>query len=544
MSDHAVFAPSASHRWISCSASIKMSEGIAETTSVYAHEGSVCHEVAAICLRENKDADEFTGQVVDEVQMTKELIEGIQMYVDEVKGQTKEYNMSGGRVELEVQITEDCWGTLDMALWNPDLLVIDDLKMGKGVIVPAENNTQLMIYAVGALKWLQQEKGINPKKVIMFIIQPRTVNPVRKFEMSREDLIMWFRETVKPAIEQIKSGEVECIPGEDQCRWCPATAVCTVQAQHAINTAERAFAPFTEEVKPEIETATGSTLSLREIARLLPSLSHIKDWIKSIESYALAKALEGTHIPGHKLVRGRSNRKWKTDDAVIAKWLISKGYEAYDEAPLLSITKVEKAMGKKEAQAFGLDNYVTKPPGAPTLVIESDKRPTMDLVADKAFEEFATDIVGELAGAGLTNVVVVDESTDLTEVKIPDPIVVVSDEAESGALSRMMAAIDDEEDELPDVSIADVFDVDIEPKVATDTYVILSAKPDGKPVPPAKAQKRLEILNMGKGGASLEDVAKALNCSVNTVKMHIRYLNERDGYGYEIYGDGTFKIIE
>ncbi len=84
MSNHAVFAPSASHRWLFCPASIEMSKDIPESTSVYAHEGSVCHDVAARCLKEKLSADSFTGQVIDEVQMTKELLDAIHMYVDEV----------------------------------------------------------------------------------------------------------------------------------------------------------------------------------------------------------------------------------------------------------------------------------------------------------------------------------------------------------------------------------------------------------------------------------------------------------------------------
>jgi len=210
---HAKFAPSASHRWIACPASVELSKDEDDTTSSYAHEGSICHEIAAKCLKENLSADSFTGKVIDEVQMTKELLDGVQLYVDEVKGLTKEYSMTGGRIEFEVQITKDCWGTVDTLLWNSDILIAGDLKMGKGVIVEVENNSQLMIYAVGGLMWLQREQGIAPKKVILYIFQPRTVNPIRKWEIDRADLIMWYHNILKPAIEQIKSGTTECVPG-------------------------------------------------------------------------------------------------------------------------------------------------------------------------------------------------------------------------------------------------------------------------------------------------------------------------------------------
>ena len=247
---HAVFSPSASHRWIRCPASIKMSEGIEDTTSVYAHEGTVCHYVASRCFKDNTPASKYLGEVVEDVRMTQELCDAIQMYLDEIKGLTKEHNMTGGRVEFEVEISEDCWGTLDAMLWNPSLFIAGDLKMGKGIIVEAENNSQLMIYAIGGLKWLQQEKGIKPEKVILYIFQPRTVNPIRKWEISREDLLLWYRETLKPSIEEIKNGAVECKPGEEQCRWCPAGGNCAARIEYALKSAEQAFAPFTDEDPP------------------------------------------------------------------------------------------------------------------------------------------------------------------------------------------------------------------------------------------------------------------------------------------------------
>jgi len=543
---HALFAPSASHRWIHCPASVEMSKDIPDSTSSYAHEGTVCHEVAAKCLKENLSADSFTGQVIDEVQMTKELLDGIQLYVDEVKGLTKEYSMTGGRIEFEVQITKDCWGTIDALLWNPEILIAGDLKMGKGVIVEVENNSQLMIYAVGGLMWLQREQGITPKKVILYIFQPRTVNPIRKWEIDRVDLIMWYKDTLKPAIEQIKSGTTECVPGENQCRWCPVSN-CAAQAKQLVKTAERAFAPFTEEVKPKIETATSSTLNLADISELLPSFKHIKNWIKSLEAYALGKALEGVHVPGHKVVEGRSNRKWKADEMVIAEWLKSKGYEAYDDPPLLSPSKVEKAMGKKDAEAHGLTNYITKPPGRPTLVIETDKRPVMDTEVDKAFEEFAAvkaiaevppEAVGMLdAEKMMKEVILVSDKEEAKEFRALDRLKSVPMKDEMGGMFDVGGS-------LPGLSEEPLKESESSGIETDAVSIIVTLSSSGKAKEPLKAPKRLEVLNMGRGGTKLVDVAKALNCGINTVKMHLRYLNERDGYGYKLYSDGTFIVFE
>lgn len=573
--NHAVFPPSASERWINCPGSIKMSEGIEEgEPSVYAHEGTVCHWVAAQCLKEHQDASLFLGEVIEDVRMTQELIDAIQVYVDEVKGLTKEHEAIGGRIEFEIEINEDCWGTLDAALWTEEILIAGDLKMGKGVIVEAKDNKQLMIYAIGMLRWLQKEKGLFPSRIILYIFQPRTVNPIRKWEISREDLLTWYREVLKPSIDNIKSGTEECIPGENQCRWCPASATCTAQASYAIKSAEQAFAPFAEEAKPEVEIATGGKLSLEQIAKLLPSFKHIENWMKSLKDYALGKALDGLHVPGYKVVEGRSNRAWKVDEVDIVAFIEAKGYEAYGDPPLLSPAKVEKAMGKKESEAHGLANYIHKPPGAPALVQETDKRPAIDTEVDKVLEEAA--VIDEFAMmpspeilAELDTGEVVFAATPEVEVKIDDatqsimdmfddPVIVASDEKEVSAFDRMMNAdIEDEpvvdtrlESEDVSEAIEEVFTAGKETAKAVETatsgspVIVLSAKSTGKAKPPLKAAKRLEVLNMGKGGVKLEDVAKALSSGINSIKMHLRYLNERDGYGYEVYSDGTYKVFE
>ncbi len=581
---HADFSPSASERWLNCPASIKMSEGIPEgEPSSYAHEGTICHDIAATCLKKNIPADKFIGEVIEDVRITQELADAIQVYVDEIRGLTKEYNAIGGKIEFEVTIDEDCWGTLDAAIWTSAVLIVVDLKMGKGVIVPVENNTQLMIYAVGVLKWLQLEHALKPQRIILEVNQPRTVDPIRKWEIPREDLIKWYKEVLKPSIKQIKSGEeLKCMPGENQCRWCLASATCTAQAEHAVSVAEQAFAPFTEHEKPEMEVAKGDKLSLDGIALLLPSFSHIKDWMKTLEAYALGKALDGTHVPGHKVVEGRSNRVWKVDESVISAFIQSKGFEAYGDPPLLSPAQTEKAMGKKESKAHGLANYIHKPPGAPTLVLEDDKRPAMDIEVDKAFEEFAVDSIVK----GIETGIIIDDVIGIASKEIPGgriiekddiqtvitdaPVVIIADEEEEkqfSALDRMMdvdledvepeslgepsaESLESESDDSEDFSQMFEVEASFEQAARKETAtggspeVVISAKSSGKAKPPVKAQKRLDVLNMGLGGTSLEDVAKALNTGVNSVKMHLRYINERDGYGYEVYSDNTFKIFE
>jgi hypothetical protein len=97
----------------------------------------------------------------------------------------------------------------------------------------------------------------------------------------------------------------------------------------------------------------------------------------------LNKALEGVEIPGFKLVEGRSNRQI-TDEESLAQILlqhISDPQKIYKPRALETITALEKLFGKKRFAELAKD-YVIKPPGKPTLVPISDKRPALNSPED------------------------------------------------------------------------------------------------------------------------------------------------------------------
>lgn len=129
------------------------------------------------------------------------------------------------------------------------------------------------------------------------------------------------------------------------------------------------------------------TLSNDEIVELLPYLDLIVGWAKSVQDYALRKALEGEKFKGFKVVAGRSNRKWK-DEKEVENLLIGEGFDEdiIYEKRLSGITKIENLLGKKKFNdLFG--NLVEKPLGKPTLVSEDDPRPHFT-PEDSAAEDF------------------------------------------------------------------------------------------------------------------------------------------------------------
>lgn len=524
--EHAEYAPSSAHRWLVCPGSVVLTRGVAEPeASSYAHEGSMCHELAAECLKSNKDAAGALGQSIGGVEMTQDLIDAVQMYIDEVRSIASEMAVKGGLVEKTVEITKDCWGTLDAALWNPEVLVVIDAKFGKGVIVEAEDNPQLKIYAIGILK--QKQIKPVPKKVILKIVQPRTVNPVREFEMSTQDLQEWAKGTLAPALERLRKGDTSCVPGEKTCLWCLLSAQCRARADDMVNRTAQAFEPFTQVAPPSLpETATGGDLlDVAALAELAKSFKAIEDWIKSIREELTTRGLAGEDIPGFKMVEGRSNRLWKDDETSLVKTLREYDIEPYEEK-LKTPPAVEKAIGKKRAKEIDLDSLIIKPKGKPTLVPATDKRPAISMNVEKQFEDFV-------------------EAPAIVETKEDEK---AEESSGMSLMQRLMAAGDDDEETPEEEALSPEFQQLVEdhdkPALAQpDEEVTEDVKSSGDATPPA-APKRKQVLEAAQTGEhTLKSLAAECGATENGIRMHLRYLHERDGYGYLIYNTGRVEIV-
>ncbi len=552
-SEHAIYPPSASHRWINCPGSIVLAPPEGPETdgrgSVYAWEGTICHELSATCLKTNKRAEEFLHQEIEDVEITPELADAIQMYVDEVKSTASDLGTKGGLIETKVEIIDDCWGTVDASLWNSQILAIIDAKFGKGVIVEVEGNTQLMIYAIGMLKALKAEGTPIPETVMMKIVQPRTVNPVREWSIPTKELQEWARDILAPATIKLREQSVDCKAGE-WCRWCPVEN-CSVQTRSNLEKAAEAFAPFTTVEMPEIDTS-GSLVPLEDMAKLALSFKQIGDWMSDVTAQLTTRALAGEDVPYWKMVAGRSVRKWGTEEAQLVEFLRGHDIVAYKEV-LKTAPAVEKEIGKKKAKEIALDNHIIKPEGTPTLVPETDKRPALAINVEKQFSEFAeaTDMDGEQP----TPLLVIRED-DVPEMNLMQRLMGASgssvpDEVklkERIELKEAQKVIDPplEYSTVPDSPIdqkADAEEAEYREEIATSGDLDEMTHVGKKPKPPS-APKRRKVLDtlMEAPGQTLEEVAEDLDMTVNNVRMHLRYLHERDNYGYHIYKDGRVTI--
>ena len=357
--DHAILSASSSHRWLNCNPSARLEREFADRETTAAAEGTAAHALAEHKLKRRlKLRSERPVSVYD----TDEMETCTDDYADFVMEQvTKERRRDPDtQVFIEQRLDFSCYvpegfGTGDCLIVSRGRIHIIDLKYGMGLLVDSEENPQMKLYALAALTQYGEQYQI--KKVKLTIFQPRREN-VSTWETSVAKLKKWATKELVPKAEKAFKGEGEYCPGE-WCIFCKAAVKCRARAEDKLRLAQSEF-----KMPPLLTDA--------EIEDVLAKLPDIKKWADEIQEYALAKALAGKEWTGFKLVEGRSVRKY-TDERAVIEAANAAGYHDIYKQSLISITEMEKLMGKAEFSKV-LGALVTKPQGKPTLVPDTDKR--------------------------------------------------------------------------------------------------------------------------------------------------------------------------
>ena len=366
MAKHAALSASSSHRWMNCPPSVRLTEHIADSGSIYAAEGSEAHALCEYKLRRLLGMDagnplDCPGGLQYYDSTMEDAANGYVAFVMELLEEIRK-TCSDPIVMVEQRLNFSRWvkdgfGTGDAVIVADGILQIVDFKYGTGVPVSAEDNSQMRLYALGALDMFGELYDVDTVK--MTIYQPRLSN-ISTDSVSKDDLLDWAESTLRPVAELAYKGEGEMNAGS-WCRFCKLRTTCRKRAEANLALAQHDF-----KLPP--------TLSDEEIAIILDQLDDLTSWAADIREYALTAALSGTHFEGWKLVEGRANRRYTNEEAV-AQAVIGSGHDPY-ERKLLGITAMEKLLGKKQFTIL-LSDLVERPQGKPTLVPASDKRPEM-----------------------------------------------------------------------------------------------------------------------------------------------------------------------
>jgi len=389
---HALLSASGAKRWLACTPSARLEAELPESTSVFAEEGRLAHELAEAYLLKalgkikTSEFNKLLKPIYAHKLYSKDMDDYVGIYVDEVIRRLNEARAEcseDAEVFVEQRLDFSKWvpegfGTGDAIIIAGGIIEVVDLKYGKGVPVSAEDNPQMRLYGLGAYD--EYDCLYDIQTVRTTIVQPR-LDSISTEELSASDLVKWAEDEVKPRADLAFEGKGEFCAG-DHCGFCKIKATCRARAE-----ANLALEVYVDRSGPE--------LTIDEIGEILFKLDEFKKWAEELKKYSLDQAENhGIRFPGWKLVTGKSNRTY-VDAEKVAAALLNAEYseDIIYEKSLLGITALEKAIGKskfKELLEDAQEKLIIKPTGKPTLVPESDSRPELNSLAsaEAAFEYY------------------------------------------------------------------------------------------------------------------------------------------------------------
>lgn len=433
---HAELSASGSAKWLACPASVSAERGIPNPDNEFSLYGSAAHALAEECLREELLASFFKGYFAikaDEkhdffisktkckinsdykvIDVDDEMIAGVQIYLDYCN------NLDGQEFWIEKKVffgdtVPGQWGTADyikiksvsldqydeklphyVVEGRKEIKVINvvDLKFGKGIKVYAQKNSQAMLYALGVYNEYYFMYEFDDDDIFnIVIVQPR-LDHIDEFAITVGELLTWAHGTVKLAAEKAMADDLEFIPGEHCSKgFCRAQSTCKALAEFNMKAVYDDFNDI--ESSPGLELKDIHKLSNIEVGILLKQRKTCEKWWKELANYAYTQVMAGEEIFEHKLVQGNEGNRKIDDPEAIADWIMShkllkKKGDLYDKQ-LKSPAQLEKAIkanGKETVIEFDdgskecLGDFLSRPPGAKTLVHISDKREAAELNND------------------------------------------------------------------------------------------------------------------------------------------------------------------
>jgi hypothetical protein len=382
MAAHSTIGASSAYRWFACPGSVQLSKvAPKQEPSIFAAEGTAAHELAEVCLKKGLNASVFIGREFNKFEVTKEMSEAVQVYLDAVRAANTKgtFLMVEHKFQLD-WIDKAAFGTNDAMIAEPyGTLHVFDYKHGVGVPVDAVGNEQLLYYALGGARTGDYTT------VKMTIVQPRARHkdgPIRTWEIPIAELYSW-ENRLRDAIAATKL-ETPVFKAGDHCKFCPASTICETYAKRIQDLIPAMFDDIAAD--PETVLPKPEHLEPENLQSILNAMPEIDDWLAKIKRYAEEQAKIGVRVLGHKLVRKKTFRKWADADDAARELESAFGEEIYSEPELLSPSQIEKKFGK--AAKAAVEGLTVKPEGELTLVSEDDPRPEVNVssLADEMFD--------------------------------------------------------------------------------------------------------------------------------------------------------------
>ena len=227
---HALLSPSSSKEWLNCTPSAMAQSNFADITGKATTEGTIAHALGAWKINKYiKGLDAQKPQTpgtnengVDEMDdATTAYYSYIRsLYTQALARDKGTVLLTEQKLDIAAYVPEGT-GTADCMIIGGGVLEIVDFKYGSEIEVDGIGNTQMRLYALGALAY-----GQNISSVHMAIVQPRLGGIKEGGVMTVEELKKWGEEFVKPRAQLAYKGKGDKAAGE-WCKLCRAKYGCS-----------------------------------------------------------------------------------------------------------------------------------------------------------------------------------------------------------------------------------------------------------------------------------------------------------------------------
>lgn len=364
---HSEFGGSKAAQYINCPASIGLSRGVPEFygSGGYATEGLMLHAAIAACLDENVSPDEVLGFELDEVVLTKELLEGkLRPALNALDEEIDPEAVMEFAVEQEVSFGKylpGVFGSVDLVGRRGDTAIVLDWKFGHGLVI-AENNPQLLFYAAAAMRTDATKWAFDgATEIELVIVQPMSVPMVSRWTCLFSDITK-FERVLKASIKEAQGPNPRLQQG-DHCKYCRAKAAAKCPIMNGAM--ERAL-------KADLQT-----LDVEKLGKACRDADLVEDLIKKLRQMVQTALENGVDVPGWKLVTKRGTRQWVNEEGAYNE-LVEQGLTDEDltEQKFRSPAQVEKVLkSKKLTLPEGLVSMVSK---GHTIAHAEDPRPAVN----------------------------------------------------------------------------------------------------------------------------------------------------------------------
>lgn len=351
---HAALGPSSAHRWMACPGAPAAEREardrglVDDSSSPAAREGTAAHAVAELELRRRvlgePVAHETAGwhEQYDVEYEWQVMLSETRPYVDYVEAlyeAAREADPAGAQLWLESRVEPvpgRVWGTADATVIGDGQVHVVDLKYGRGVRVVAPGNPQLRCYMLGALGIAGLLEPVTT--CTGTIVQPRHRDGghISSESLSVEELQAWGARLLE-AVAATDDPAAPRVPGDDQCRWCAAQAVCPERTRS-----------LAADVFGEARQSSVPLLSDGEVADLLPRLDSVEAWCRAVRRSALSRLTQRPgSLAGWRVAEGRPRRR--VTEAVVDRLAADTGRPRSDfvEERPLSVRGLERLVGRE-----------------------------------------------------------------------------------------------------------------------------------------------------------------------------------------------------